>query len=183
MPGVVRSAGDVKALGDKILLPSSFTSEERVKHGLQRLARLEYKIREADAYDALHALKLSLREIAYQVSRFGKDGYGKRNNTRRVRAQKDAHQAKREHAAVYRCAHQALVCLGMHAPSSNLKELKEEDMYRPSVQDPHELGSGKKTAGWIWAVGHSGKEQNDWEQEGTRIHDLGLPCANTVYRG
>ena len=155
-----------EGVGVRILLPSSYSKSDRTKCGLDRLADLESKVREADAYDALHSLKLDLREIVYQVSRFGKDGYGKKNNTRSVSAQKDAHKRKRQHAARYRRARCALVALGLDERSSSLWPLTDEDMYRPALHEPHELGSGKKKAGWIWAIGHSGVKMKEWEQEG-----------------
>lgn len=154
----------------KIVLPSSFDREQRTLYGIDELATLEYKLREADAHEALHSLKMVLREIAYQVSRYGKEGLSKKNNTRNVKAQKEAHAKKRLFAARYRRAREALVSLGMDDKTSELRPLTEEDMYRPSLQDPHELGSGKKTSGWIWSVGSVGKGRKDWVKEGTSLN-------------
>ena len=65
MPGVPNLAEACR--GDNmeeapILLPSSYKEDERERYGLRELALLEYKLREADAHESLHSLKMALRE-------------------------------------------------------------------------------------------------------------------------
>ena len=163
-----------------ILLPSSYTEDERVRYGLRELAALEYKFCEADAYESLYSLKMALREISYRVSRYGKDGLGKKNNTRTVAAMKQAHANKRDFAMEYRRAHKALLSLGMDEKTSGLLELKDEDMYRPSVQDALELNSGRNRSGWIWSFTVGGKKPAAWMEDGKLyclIHDKFSLCC------
>ena len=165
VPNLLASRG-VASLDAKILLPSSFSKELLEKYGLTRLADLEYKVREADAFEAIHSLKMSLREITYLVGRYRTDGLGRKNATRSVSAQQQAHARKRLYEAQYRLAYGALVKLGLTNDTSELRPLTAEDTYRPSLQEPHELGSGTKPSGWIWSISHGGKKTVEWVKEG-----------------
>lgn len=152
------SSPDVDPLSEavfdyKLSFPSSFTEKERIDLGLQDQAKVEYKLREGQAFDALSSVKdaiRSLEEINILKKRFT---HGKSNMTSSSQRRNKAFQLKEYFRKDYSAARRSLLKLGMDANDFNIRRLTDEDLYRPVLSEGYELGSGKKKIGWIWSIG------------------------------
>ncbi|KAK7681502.1 hypothetical protein QCA50_015234 [Cerrena zonata] len=135
-------------------LPSSFGSE-RCKGLLQSLARCELKLREGQAHDALHNLRIAIAHKSFIYrSRIRKNapntGYSKR-----LRSYGDAHavQMSIDHAAkVYSTARRAIEVIDKHSPVlTKLQVLTREDLIASTaVSDPNARGQRQVSLSWIW---------------------------------
>ena len=54
-------------------------------------------------------------------------------------------------------------------PKFGFSELKDEDLYTKRVDEPHNVGDGAKTEGWIWREGYYGNLTN--EEEAKYVQD------------
>ncbi|KAL5512685.1 hypothetical protein ACEPAG_2951 [Sanghuangporus baumii] len=145
----------------RLPLPSFFSPEQIAERGLGDLAAVEYKLREAQAYDALSNLRNAIRDYEGVHSMKSKFGHGKYAHTRTGRVQMNATDAKHFYKMEYREAYKALLELGLSADNNDLRALKDEDMYRESLAEPHQLGSGRRPLGWIWTVGWEHLESDE----------------------
>lgn len=140
-------------------LPSSFSREERLGR-LRYLSECELKLREGQANDALHNLRIAIAHNSFVFrSRIRKNattnGY-----TMRLRSYGDAHAVQMtidQAAKVYRTARKAMILLG--ADDSTLSKynvlLKEDLASSTAVVDPNARGQSRSKLSWIWRTAQS----------------------------
>src|SRR5712671_2873487 len=67
---------------EKLLIPSDFTDTQRGSLRIQELARVEYSLREGQAYDALDKVRLAIQTFNYNVKFKTDNVRGQNANTR-----------------------------------------------------------------------------------------------------
>ena len=68
-------------------------------------------------------------------------------------------------------------------PKFGFPELKDEDLYTKRVDEPHNVGDGATTEGWIWQQGYCGnltKEEAKYVQDCKFPHLISRPFNFTV---
>jgi hypothetical protein len=141
----------------------------------QKLRLYEFRLREAQAHEALEELRQHLRLRTHMYKYKDRHIVGQRANTRsqstinRVQKKVDASAAK------YRIARHALTMLSRHvgenAWSTRLLPLAQEDI-RPLMAGEEGQSEGRRTLSWIWkVVGISGQSQDEGMEEGTSHTD------------
>ncbi|KIJ46913.1 hypothetical protein M422DRAFT_46024 [Sphaerobolus stellatus SS14] len=108
--------------------PSSFMSEQLSLWDLMEPARLERRLHEGQAYDALHRLRQALVHISGNALAHSEHTKGQKNATRAAhiinRQASDVHK----HRDTYNHAREALCNLGMSKNDPIFRILKEEDL-------------------------------------------------------
>ena len=172
MPSVANMITENEAMREDVenldlLLPSSFPSEDREQLQLTSMARIEYRLREGEAHDALDNLRIALRFLAVM------DHKRKSGTTfgMRTRSRKEEIEAKANKAiwvSEYRSIRDILMTLGMDEDDTVLKVLTDEDCWRPDISAPNNFREGKKVPGWIWTINRrKGPDDDDeWLKEG-----------------
>ena len=96
--------------------------------------------------------------------------HGQEKNTRAVKVIKDVEGKIQNHKSKYRLARSAMINLGCNPadPTFGFPELKDNDLYTRDVNQPHQLGDGSKSEGWIWQVGKYGNPSEE-EQAKTAL--------------
>ena len=84
--------------------------------------------------------------------------FGQEKNTQAVQKIRDVQSRIQNYVKNYHHARAAMIALGCNPEDSNFgfPELKDEDLYTKNVNEPHNLGDGKKVEGWIWRQGYYG---------------------------
>lgn len=98
---------------EAILLPSGLNEHERKAFKMEELARMEYKLREGQAYDALQELRHAIQDWNLNFQFKTNYVFGQAPNTKANRFLGTLHLAKIQAANKYRRARQALVNLGL----------------------------------------------------------------------
>ena len=178
IPGVavLRARGDREASEETVeiapydiplYLPSSLPATVACAN---KLRMYEFKLREAQAHEALEDLRQHLRLRTHMYKYKDKNVFGQRANTRsqktigRVQTKIDASVAK------YHTARRALTKLSRHVGTNEwatrLLPLVQEDI-RPLTEGEEGQSEGRRTLSWIWkVVGISEQSDNDSMQEG-----------------
>ena len=136
-----------------------------------KLCLYEFRLREAQAHEALEELRQHLRLRTHMYKYKDRHVVGQRANTRsqssinRVQKKVDASAAK------YGVARHALTMLSRHVGenewSTRLLPLAREDI-RPLMEGEEGQSEGRRTLSWIWkVVGVSHQSQDDGMDEGT----------------
>jgi len=135
----------------QLWLPSAIGRRTACDRDLQEI---ECALREAQANDALNAIRQHLRLDSYLTKRKKDWDRGVRQNTRSMTTIE--HNLSKMRAAVekYRTAHRALTALESLITTSGqwktvLKELADGDIRGLPVQG---LGEGKRMLSWIWTA-------------------------------
>ena len=78
--------------------------------------------------------------------------FGQEKNTQAVQKIRDVQSRIQNYVKNYHHARAAMIALGCNPedPNFGFPELKDEDLYTKNVNEPHNLGDGKKVEGWIW---------------------------------
>ncbi|KAJ6481348.1 hypothetical protein DFH09DRAFT_950853, partial [Mycena vulgaris] len=159
---------------DKLFLPSDFTSAERAELGLEALGAEELKLRHGQANDALCSLREHIQHS--QALRQHKNArnnavWGQAKNTRAVKKIRDIQTRIKKYVKKYRHTRNAMIAIGCDPqdPKFGFPELKDEDLYTKRVDEPHNVGDGAKTEGWIWRQGYYGNLTD--EEEAKYVQD------------
>lgn len=153
----------------QLVLPSLYGRRKCEELGIQKLAEKELILREGQANDTLHQLRIDLGHRSYiyrtQVR------HADHSQQRKTRAWDNVHavdDAVKIHAAIYRTCRKAMVSL---APAPELldtyKELKREHLTsQTTLIDPSLPGQRNKSLPWFWTIDiptHAGED--DWMSE------------------
>ncbi|KAF7968772.1 hypothetical protein HWV62_29344 [Athelia sp. TMB] len=164
-------APEVAAHSIALLLPSALIRNADVDI---KLLRYEWRLRQAQARDALYALRQVLRVQAHLVHFKTRFHRGQAANTRssdtlsRIRAKVD------ESVACYRIARAAIATLGFKLKETGWAQafplLKEEDV-RQMAEGVDGESEGTRTMSWIWTTAGVGgnKDSAEGPQEELRI--------------
>lgn len=140
-------------LDDPIILPSSYTVEEREAFGLQHLATIEIKLRIAQCYEALEKLRKALGVRSF-LTRHGVKTNGLDQQTRAKASVKRAEHVVKQWAFVYRRSWERLGKLGASTESLGiLQPLEESDLVMLSSWLEDEVYKHKDSRlPWIWTT-------------------------------
>jgi hypothetical protein len=161
-----------------LVLPSSLGKAQLIG---SELRTYEWRLREGQAYDALHEMRHHLRIRAHCYKHKDRFSRGVRENLRSQTTIKKL-QVKVDRAArKYRAAWAALVSLSREINSEDwkarmkpLKELVAGDVH--GLSDGLEGESkGKRTISWIWLVSYGPAVGGDEEQTSEGTHPLRTP--------
>ena len=173
---VLRSRDDKDASDDgpespiyeaPLYLPSSLSRSMPCN---DKLLGYEFKLREAQAYEALDELRQHLRLQTHMWKYKDRHVVGQRANTRQFNLIQRVDKKVAASAAKYRRARAALSKLadrvGEFIWRSQLLRLQDEDVRRMSEGEPDD-SQGKKRMSWIWRVqGVSENSEDEGLQEG-----------------
>jgi hypothetical protein len=154
---------------EPLLLPSSFSQPFRTKYLLDHLAKVEYRLREGRAHDALDDVRTSVKIFNHNLDFKKINVYGQGPNTRAQNFLQTLSKDKVSGADKYRTQHKALIELGLPIDDQVLQELRDDQLWGKDFSRPARLGDSRKEDPWFWHVGRpSGlteKEQKDWSVE------------------
>lgn len=150
-------------------LPSSFSQPFRSALGLDAAASIEYRLREAQAHDALTKLRAKIQEQNYNLAFKVHNVHGQARNTRAQAILSKLEAEKKNIADKYRIAHISLLNLGMSKTNSFLKPLLDNQLWAKNASLPSKLGDSRTEDPWFWHVvrpdGMSKAEEDEWNVE------------------
>jgi len=154
---------------EKLLIPSDFTNTQRGSLRIQELARVEYSLREGQAYDALDKVRLAIQTFNYNV-KFKTNNVRRQNaNTRVQRFLLSLSNDKVNAADKYQRVRTALLALGLSADDKLLRPLLNDDLWCKNENAPAAQGDAKTKDPWYWMVGRpsglSPVEEAEWQIE------------------
>ncbi|KAJ6474345.1 hypothetical protein C8R45DRAFT_762547, partial [Mycena sanguinolenta] len=140
---------------DKLFLPSDCTSAERAKLGLEALGAEKLKLQQGEANDSLRSLREHIQHsqaLRQHKNVHNNAVWGQAKNTCAVKKIRDVQTRINNYVKKYRHARNAMIALGCDPqdPKFGFPELKDEDLYTKRVYQPHNMGDGARTEGWIW---------------------------------
>ena len=152
-----------------LLLPSTIGIEQCKTWRLDDLAALELRLRQGQANDALHGLRMALSEKAVLFRAQVRHAKSQVKKTRAWANINAADKTVQQHFKSYSRSRQAMVRLG--ASDSILQRyrpLRKNDL-KASTQliDPTVPGQRNKSLPWFWVVRDESGRQNEW------IHECG----------
>lgn len=160
---------DITAPQDETFqLPSDFTSELRRSLDLDKLAKIEYELREGQAHDALSALRQSIQEYNHNLLDKRNNIYGTRENMRSQSFFKTLNADKLLAAEQYRGARAALLSLGLPEDDDMWKKLDSDQLWGRSVSTKRKLNESSKEDPWFWSVVKPRNLSDDQEKEWSR---------------
>ncbi|KZP10423.1 hypothetical protein FIBSPDRAFT_758379 [Athelia psychrophila] len=138
-----------------------------------KLYEYEFRLRRAQAYEALDELRQHLRLRSHMYKYKDRHVSGQRANTRSRNLITNVQRRVDASVIKYTSARTALTSLALHTGDvgwdSQLKELKDEDI-RKKGGEKKGLGEGHKKLSWIWKVyGVAGDQEDKGIQEALRI--------------
>ncbi|TDL13796.1 hypothetical protein BD410DRAFT_846611 [Rickenella mellea] len=155
-----------------LLMPSELTEAMRSKLDVS-LISAEIQLREGEANDALRDLRSAIKYTSALRQQKKINVRGQKPNTRAQVIIKDGEAKKDLWVQKYRHAQSCLAALNLPDIDSKYPKLLDKDMYMKSLTEPHELGSGRETEGWIWRSGPIGNlsetEQAEWDLDAERV--------------
>lgn len=158
---------------EQLMLPSSFTSEMRKSLGLTRLADVEYRLREGQAYDALQSLRQTIQEYNHNLLNKAHNVHGVKHNTRAETFLRGLTADKHTAAGKYRLARDSMVSLGLSDDDTYWRPLRDTELWGKSVSKKRKLGDGKTRDPWFWSVvqpkGLTDEKQKEWSTDSTSI--------------
>ncbi|KII83090.1 hypothetical protein PLICRDRAFT_119855, partial [Plicaturopsis crispa FD-325 SS-3] len=146
-----------------LMLPSSFTREALVDMDLTDLAKCEIKLRQGQANDALHALRMTLghKSVLFRT-KVRHDADSQRKKGRAWAKVFAAETTIRHHARVYGRCREALQRL--EARDSVLKRYQELKRHHlkvtTEIADPNPRGSRNDSLTWLWNIGGADDMEN-----------------------
>lgn len=153
----------------KLSLPSAYGQQQCHQLGIEKLAEKELVLREGQANDALHQIRIDLGHRSYLYRTQVR--HADHSQQRKTRAWDNVHSiddAVKIHSAIYRKCRTAMVAL---AASPELldtyKELRREDLTsQTTLIDPSLSGQRNKSLPWFWTIDiPANAEENDWMSE------------------
>ena len=154
-----------------LLLPSSFNQPYRTQLGLDKVAEIEYQIREGKAHEALDAVRTAIKTFNVNVEFKAKYVHGPSQgpNTRAQDFLRTLAADKVSGAEKYRRNRQALLQLGLSPDDPVLQELDNNQLWAKDMIRPAQLGDSNKEDPWFWRVGKpsglSDAEDKEWSVE------------------
>lgn len=135
-------------------LPSSY-GKEKCSGSLRRIALCELKLRQGQANDTLHLLRVAIAHKSFIYRSRIRKNAATTNFANRLRSYGDARaiQMSIDNAAkIYTTARSAMVMLGAGDDLlDQFQSLKREDLAASTaIANPNEAGQGKKKLSWIW---------------------------------
>jgi len=149
-------------------LPSYMGMDACHRLGLEGLANQELLLRQGQANDALHEIRLALADKAVLFRTEVRHG---RNYTMVSRAWKkvtDTEAVVKRHAAVYRRCHRQMILIGANSDLlARYQPLDKKDLrVSTAVLDPNARGHRQDTLAWFWTMDiPKDTDTNDWMSE------------------
>ncbi|KAF7974583.1 hypothetical protein HWV62_11966, partial [Athelia sp. TMB] len=157
---VIDGAPEVPAHSIALLLPSSLPSNIKIDI---KFAQYEWRLRRAQARDAIYSLRQNLRVQAHLFNFKSRFSRGQAGNTRSNDTISRIRDKVAESAACYRVARVAIAILGHRLKESGWARefpiLKEEDVRQMAAGLEGE-SEGKRTLSWIWTGAGIGGHQD-----------------------
>jgi hypothetical protein len=159
-----------------LLLPSALPHHIRNLPELAEVCKLEQRLREPQADDALASIQRQRRVIQglWQFKRLNASGIGNRPNTKMLTLYKRFDSKTKRAAEEYRSAWRALRVLDPNGSwSIRLKELKDSDISGPG-KDPEDktTTNSRYNPSWIWLVpGATGTSLSAAQITNDEFHD------------
>jgi hypothetical protein len=168
------SAGinDTNAEDISILLPSSLGWEWCVRYGAQSLAKKEAMLREAQANDAIHSMRLALGFKSALFRDQVRHANTQRTKTRAWDAVHSIDTTVHQHARNYSIARDAYLKI-RHAYEGGpeMPQLRSEDLrVSTAILGAAQVGQRNKQLPWIWNFGSTD------DQDGTWMDECTCPC-------
>lgn len=152
-----------------LLLPSSFNEPHRAFLGLTDLGKVEHKLREGRAHDALETLRLAIKTFNFNRQFKVNFVHGQGPNTRAQDFLATLTADKVSAADEYRRARAALLTLGLPSEDKSLQPLSNSELWGKDTSKLPELGDSKRVEPWFWTAGRpsnlSTKEEAEWSAE------------------
>lgn len=169
---------------EKLYFPSSFNQAVRSSLQLNKLAAVEYSLREGQAYDALENVRLAIKIFNFNLDFKKTYVHGQGPNTRAQEYLRTLTNDKKTAADTYRRSRAALIKLGLSETDSSLRELLDSELWSKDTSRPARLGDSRKEDPWFWTVGTpagmSSKEKTDWSTESKRTSLLYIHRLTTT---
>lgn len=138
----------------QIMLPSVLGHLKCVELGHIKLAQKELKLREGQANDALHSIRMVIGEKSFRFRKQLRNATSKTQKTRSWDFIHNANYKLTQHRLIYSQARRAMIAL--NAPPEMLEKyqvLKPEDVRTSTaIQDPNAMGQRNNSLPWIWLV-------------------------------
>jgi hypothetical protein len=160
---------DEDAEQQKIFLPSAYGSEQCNHLGITSLAEKGLILRQGQANDALHQLRIDLGHRSYLYRTQVR--HADHSQQRKTRVWDNVHSidgAVKLHASIYRKCRSAMILLGARPDLlRTYQELKTEDLTsQTTLIDPSLQGQQNKSLAWFWTINvPENTETNDWMLE------------------
>ena len=172
-----------------LYFPSSLPPEIRERPELKDICKVEHRLREAQANDALSEVRRLRRVIQglWQFKKLNVSGTGNRPNTRMLDSHSRFETKLQRVVNRYNIAYTALLALDSDGCwKERFKELKPSDVRGPG-RNPDNPEDAKKSNGrfepsWIWLVTRSPKEMEDNQTEDEFNHSMRTEWAQTRAR-
>ncbi|KAF9529569.1 hypothetical protein CPB83DRAFT_764801, partial [Crepidotus variabilis] len=158
---------------EKLLLPSYFPISDTIRSSLNSVEKVEYSLREGQAYDALDEVREKIKIFNANLDFKKNNVFGQGPNTRAQAYLKELTADKVKAAQKYRRAREALVRLGLSKDDKSLQELHDNQLFSKDASRPAQLGDSKREDPWFWTVGQpsgmNNQEKADWSLELDRV--------------
>ncbi|KAH9919146.1 hypothetical protein B0H21DRAFT_702221, partial [Amylocystis lapponica] len=137
-----------------ITLPSTLGHARCEALNIQQLAAQELKLREGQANDTLHQIRICLGQKSFLFRTSIHSARSQHNKTRAWRDVNAVDCTLQHHARVYSKARKAMVSLGAsEALLNHYKVLRQEDLkVSTAVADPNMRGQRATTMAWFWTM-------------------------------
>ncbi|KAG1830857.1 hypothetical protein EV424DRAFT_1470239 [Suillus variegatus] len=157
-----------------IPLPSNIGAVRCRELGLTNLIKEEIALREGQANDALHAIRVHLGDKAVLFRNTVRSAKSQASSTRAWTQVRSVETAVNLHARIYSKCRSQLAKLPDHDLLKKYLPLKKEDLKASSaVADPNARGQRDTTLSWFWSLDVQGDTSgNDWMTEFYRVNWL-----------
>ncbi|KAG1784364.1 uncharacterized protein HD556DRAFT_1243099, partial [Suillus plorans] len=157
-----------------IPLPSNIGAVRCRELGLTNLIKEEIALREGQANDALHAIRVHLGDKAVLFRNTVRSAKSQASSTRAWTRVRSVETAVNLHARIYSKCRSQLAKLPDHDLLKKYLPLKKEDLKASSaVADPNARGQRDTTLSWFWSLDVQGDTSgNDWMTEFYRVNWL-----------
>jgi hypothetical protein len=159
---------DTNAEDIPILLPSSIGWEWCVRHGVHSLAEKEARLRQAQANDAIHSMRLALGFKSALFRDQVRQANTQRTKTRAWDAIHSVDTTAHQHARNYSMARDAYIKI-QHAyeDGPDLPQLRSEDLrINTAILGAAQVGQRNTQLPWIWGFGITvGNNRRTWMEE------------------
>ncbi|KAG1800351.1 uncharacterized protein HD556DRAFT_1230340, partial [Suillus plorans] len=157
-----------------IPLPSNIGAVRCRELGLTNLIKEEIALREGQANDALHAIRVHLGDKAVLFRNTVRSAKSQASSTRAWTRVRSVETAVNLHARIYSKCRSQLAKLPDHDLLKKYLPLKKEDLKASSaVADPNARGQRDTPLSWFWSLDVQGDTSgNDWMTEFYRVNWL-----------
>jgi hypothetical protein len=147
-----------------ILLPSSLGWEWCVSHGIQSLAVKEFQLRQAQANDSIHHIRLALGFKSALFRTQVRPAKTQKTKTRAWNAIHGVDTTVHEHARIYSMARDASRNIRRACPGvPDLPKLHPKDLHVATlVLGSEQAGQRNKQQSWIWGFGKTVEDDGTW---------------------